>query len=335
MISEESLYSPIHTRTVLKILAFTLLVFCQCAIGQAKTSPPKPGIRREVAITFDDLPGVEMPSDKCDLLDFQQRNKKLISVLAKNHIPAIGFVVENRLCEEKRSGLPALLSLWLDAGLKLGNHSFSHFDLNTTPLDVYESDIIRGERTTKELLRTRGMQLEYFRHPYLHTGKDLGTKKALENFLTEHHYRIAPVTIDNQEWMFADVYANAVARRDIAMQRRVGEAYLSYMGDVFEFFEKLSRNVVGYEVKQILLLHDNALNSDYLDRLIGMMRARSYSFITLDEALTDPAYDLPDTYVGTEGVSWLHRWTISKGLKMKQEPREPPWIDTLYKNVPD
>ncbi len=213
----------------------------------------------------------------------------------------------------------------------LGNHSASHLDLNKTPTEIYEDDILRGEQVPKALLLGRGQELKYFRYPYLHAGNDIDAKVNVEQFLARHGYRIAPVTIDNQEWMFAEVYARALRGHDSAAARHIGAACIRYMQTMFEFFENLSRDLVGYEIKQVLLLHDNQLNADYLDRLLKMIRNRGYKFISLDQALQDSAYTLPDTYVGPEGISWLHRWAISKGWNMLQEPREPEWIDRLYK----
>jgi peptidoglycan-N-acetylglucosamine deacetylase len=287
-------------------------------------------IHREIAITFDDLPGVQMAGWSCSSKAFEDVNRKLIATLTANKIPALGLVVESRLCKENQNELTRLLSLWLDAGLELGNHSFSHFDLNTTSLARYQSDVIRGEATTQRLLRERGRKLKYFRHPYLHAGKDMETKRAFEKFLFERGYQIAPVTIDNQEWVFAEVYARALQRRDRVTAERVGAGYIAYMEEMFDFFEKLSIEVVGYEIKQVLLLHDNLLNADYLGELVQMMRKRGYAFVGLEQVLKDPAYGLPDNYAGPQGLSWLHRWSISKGMKMKEEPREPQWIREMF-----
>lgn len=287
---------------------------------------------REVAVTFDDLPGVAMlRSQRCNPKAFADMNRRLLKTITTHGIPAVGLVVEGGLCESQRHVLPELLGIWLDAGLELGNHSFSHFDLNDTPLARYQADVIRGEAVTARLLEQRGKRLRYFRHPFLHAGKDLRTKRAFERFLTDRGYRVAPVTIDNQEWVFAEVYAMAKDRGDTATAERVGAAYISYMDAVFGFFERRSVEVVGYEIKQVLLLHANPLNADYLDELVLMMKRRGYAFITLDRALKDPAYQLPDNYAGPKGLSWLHRWASSKGMAMKEEPREPAFIAGLFK----
>ena len=107
-------------------------------------------------------------------------------------------------------------------------------------------------------------------------------------------YRVAPVTVDNNDFMFANVYARARATNDREVAARVAEAYMPYMEGVFAHFERVSREFLGREVRQILLLHVNELNADYLDDLIRMLRGRRYRFISLDAALDDPAYALPD-----------------------------------------
>jgi peptidoglycan-N-acetylglucosamine deacetylase len=323
----------VKSRLLLGLLLICLLSASYRSSLQGQNQANQPVVRREVAVTFDDLPGVQrLQGQPCSSKAFADLNRKLIQGITAHRIPALGLVVESRLCEAQRAALPELLSLWLDAGLELGNHSFSHFDLNNTALETYKADVIRGETVTKKLLQKRGKELKYFRHPFLHAGKSLEVKRAFEKFISERGYKIAPVTIDNQEWVFADVYAKAKGRGNTKTAERIAAAYITYMEGIFEFFEKLSIEVVGYEVKQVLLLHVNPLNADYFEQLVQMMKKRGYAFISLDQALEDPAYGLPDHYAGPQGLSWLHRWAVSKGLKLREEPREPDFIATLYRS---
>lgn len=318
------------TNVALIGIAVCLLVCSFLAIVDSRELTRSQPRQREVAITFDDLPGVHTRGSGCDPKGLEALNRKLINSLTSHDIPALGLVVESRLCDNKKEALSGLLKLWLDAGLELGNHSYSHFDLNNTPLDKYQADVIRGELTTRKLLQETGLKLKYFRHPYLHAGKDIDTKRRFEKFLVERGYQVAPVTIDNQEWVFAEVYARAVRARDQATAQRVASAYVQYMEDIFEFFERRSIDVVGYEIKQVLLLHVNPLNADYFDKLVEMIKKRGYTFKTVDHVLKDPAYGLPDNYAGPVGLSWLHRWAITKGIENKAEPREPQWIKRLF-----
>lgn len=56
------------------------------------------------------------------------------------------------------------------------------------------------------------------------------------------------------------------------------------------------------------------------------MRKRGYRFITLEDALGDSAYSLPDTFVGEEGSGWLEHWAITQGKIPQGAPEMPQWV---------
>ncbi len=122
----------------------------------------------EVAVTFDDLPAQPGNAQVADI------NKKLVESIIRHKIPAVGFVNERRLyVRGETDARIALLRMWLDAGLELGNHTFSHLQIDHSSLADYKEDVIRGETVTRMLLGEKGMKLRYFRHPQLRTGPTL------------------------------------------------------------------------------------------------------------------------------------------------------------------
>ncbi|MGD2113722.1 MAG: polysaccharide deacetylase, partial [Acidobacteriota bacterium] len=157
-------------------------------------------------------------------------------------------------------------------------------------------------------------------------------------FLDDHGYRVAPVTVDNGEWIYAGAYAdvwNPPSREsDEAAMERLGEDYVRYMLDVVEYYEGQSREIVGELVPQSLLIHAYALNADRLDRLLTELEERGYEWITLEEALEHPAYARPalgseGSYTGPGGITWLHRWAIAEGRDpeiFRGEPEVPDWV---------
>jgi peptidoglycan/xylan/chitin deacetylase (PgdA/CDA1 family) len=226
-----------------------------------------------------------------------------------------------------------LLQAWVDAGIPLGNHTYSHIDINDVPLEKYEDDVVRGEKTYTRLMRGTGVTERWFRHPFTHTGPTDETKAALNKFLAGRGYRVAPFTIENSDWMFSTVYAKAKQAGDEALAARVREAYLAYSDTMFEWCETLAKDDFGRDIAQILLIHANELHTDTLDALLTRLEQRGYRFVTLGTAMKDAAYATPDELVTTFGPSWLHRWRIAKTLpsRMKDEPDPPQWVVDLSK----
>jgi len=288
---------------------------------------------RQVAITIDDLPLGGGDTSPCTLENVRRITAKLLRPFAEQKIPVIGFVNAGRCEGFTPQALREILNMWLDAGADLGNHTYSHPDLNNTPLEQYEADLLRGEPAVREVLAARGKTLRYFRHPFLRTGLDLATKRALENFLAAHGYTVAPVTLDNSDYMFAAVYSDALRRHDQKLAEKVKSDYIPYMDSIFAFFETRSREVVGHEIAQTLLIHVHQLNADSMPALLEMMRSRGYEFVTLDRALTDDGYRLPNEYAGPGGFSWIHRWSMTKHMQPKGEPDEPHYIAEAYKRL--
>ena len=272
--------------------------------------------KRQVAITIDDLPAV----CTCKSGAWSALTDGILRALGERQAPAIGFVNEGKLYPQ-RGAQPAeapdparveLLQRWLNAGLELGNHTFSHPNLHQTPLTDFQADVLRGEEVTGRL-DDEHEGVRYFRHPYLRTGTELGTKRKLETFLEEHGYEIAPVTIDNAEWIYARAFDIALDTDRPELASRVSDAYLDYMIRQTAFFEDQSRKLLGRELRQVLLIHANRLNAAVLGDLLDRLSERGYAFISLSEALKDPAYERLDEYTGAAGISWIQRWAWAEG----------------------
>jgi peptidoglycan/xylan/chitin deacetylase (PgdA/CDA1 family) len=285
---------------------------------------------RQLALTFDDLPGADAAAPLDALRD---QNRRILDALGGAGATATGFVNEGRLrTQGERDARVALLAAWLDAGCDLGNHTFAHLGLSATPLREYEDGVVRGEAVTRSLLGTRGLRLEYFRHPFTQTGPTPEIKEAFERFLAERGYTIAPFTVEAADYMFAALDEDARRAGDAAGIARIRAAYLEHNDVMFGWFETLARNEFGRDIPQVLLAHVNRLNADVLPDLLARLRARGYGFVPLRQALADPAYATPDRYVGKNGPSWLHRWSVALGkpMRLRDEPDPPQWVLDAY-----
>lgn len=89
--------------------------------------------------------------------------------------------------------------------------------------------------------------------------------------------RVAPVTVDNSDYLFALAFARAVQRGDRESTRAIADEYVAYMTRVVAYYEQQSTALFGREIPQVLLIHASALNAgpvrrsqrDYLDSSMG------------------------------------------------------------------
>ena len=313
----------------------SLVLLCLCALlaGHATAAEPD----RRIAVTIDDLPWARL--DGIVPSDLRARHDRLRAQRRRVDIPVVGFVNENKLevdgvVDPQRL---AMLDDWLDAGAELGNHAYSHADLHHVGVEAFEKEVLDGERQLRPLLAARRQVPRWFRHPYLRAGRDPEEAAVVAEFLRQHGYRIAPVTVDNGEWVWAFAYANVMdsqpdspARQGLLERLRLG--YVPYMLNKLDYYEAQSTQLLGYALPQVWLMHANELNADTFVALVEGTLRRGYRFVTLEEALRDPAYAHADGYRGKYGPSWLHRWAMAEN-KPKDfyagEPGVPKWVFEL------
>jgi len=293
-----------------------------CAL--ALLPPAAHGREIKIALTFDDLPALSIVSDQGYI---DSTNIKLLRGLKQHRFPATGFVNEGKLDEGERKAQIANLKRWVDAGMELGNHTFSHESPNTLGAPEYIADIARGEPVTRALMAGHHRRLRWFRHPYLETGYPASVKALIETWLAGHGYRIAPVTIDAEDWEFAEPYDDAIARNDVAAQRRIKSEYLSYTEKRIGWSLASARILFGRDISHVMLLHGTRLNADSIDELAYLLKRLHLRPVSLARAMRDRAYRNPDGYGGKDGINWLERWSLSLGKDLPDAGNEDPPAD--------
>jgi peptidoglycan/xylan/chitin deacetylase (PgdA/CDA1 family) len=292
-------------------------------------------INKEICISVDDLPYITKVFNGSE--KGQYITDKILSTFKKYNVVALGsvnsgkFIVNDEIDYTKVN----ILNQWLDSGMILANHTFSHKDYNKIFLSEFRNDILKGELYLKYIHPQVQNDRKYFRHPLLHRGDIKEKADSLQSFLDSLGYIIAPVTIDNSDYIFSWAYEKALSQRNDTLAKKIGGDYIAYMSSVMDYYENQSINLLGYNVKHILLTHANLLNADYMDSLLKMYSEKGYNFISIDEALKDNCYkDFKDEFYKKSGVSWIHRWAYTMGKRgdfFKGEPEVPAYINELVK----
>lgn len=266
-------------------LSFLIALFATATLAHAQE--PK-----QLAITFDDLPFGY--GRNLTLAEQREAVTRVLAVLEKHRVKATVFVIGRTVTDANRGLVDAVVR----AGHFVGNHSFSHQDLGVVSAKDYILDIQKGDEAIRPWLK--GVQ--YFRYPFLRQGNTIEKRDAVLSWLTSRGIVVAPVTIDNDDYLYNQRLVDAKAE---GRAMDVRNAYLDHMSEAAAYYDAKGRARMGRAVKQVLLLHMNYLNSLYLDDLLQRFRDDGWSFITFEEALKDEVYRLKYDYVGLKGAGHL------------------------------
>lgn len=289
----------------------TLLCFIAVALSaQART----------VAITVDDLPYAGEGSAP----DAEAMNSKLLAAFKTYHVPVTGFVIQQRVESLGADRGANILRQWTRQGLDLGNHTWSHSDVNDLSIAQIKDEIVRGESTIGPV--------KFFRFPMNHTGDTKEKHDAIAAFLAGRGYRLAVCTIDTSDYVFNNAYLLMLGKKDESNAKKLRAEYLAYSETEIDYYAALNKQVLGYEPPEIMLLHADRLNAETINAILLQFKARGYRFVTLTEALSDPVYRNPDTYITKFGMMWGYRWARERNVKVngKLETDPPAWV-TSYR----
>jgi peptidoglycan/xylan/chitin deacetylase (PgdA/CDA1 family) len=93
--------------------------------------------KRTVAITVDDLPyaaGNAAADAAGEASQAENVNRRLLAAFRARRVPVTGFVIQERV-EALGAAGPKILKRWTSEGLDLGNHTYSHPDINSLTVE--------------------------------------------------------------------------------------------------------------------------------------------------------------------------------------------------------
>ena len=250
-----------------------------------------------VALTFDDLPAAGS-------LPLGENRSKIATVLTSelktNHLEGTyGFV--NAVKLENDPDAQQALRIWIDAGMNIGNHTWSHPSINGNTVETYESEIALNEPALAQYAGKSDWH--WFRYPFLWEGETLEKRHAVRAYLKEHGYRVAQVTLDFEDYAWNDAYGRCSAKQDDAAITWLRQSYLENAAEYIKLGREEEHIAFGHEIPNVLLLHATAFTTLMLPDLIDLLRKQGFRFASLPKVERNAAYALdPDAalqYGGT------------------------------------
>jgi lysophospholipase L1-like esterase/peptidoglycan/xylan/chitin deacetylase (PgdA/CDA1 family) len=274
------------------------------AIRAAPQTEPAPML----AFTFDDMPAHSaLPSNTTRI----EIGNRIIAALKAGGAPAFGFV--NGVLIDREPASAPVLGAWRKAGLPLGNHGWSHANLGEISDDQFVAELTRNEPLLAARMGTEDWH--WFRYPFLaEASNDPARRARIRGLLAAHGYKVAPVTMNFDDWAYNDVYARCVGKGDNAAIAALEMDWLDAAAVNISRYREMSHKLFGRDIPYVILMHLGALDAEMLPKLIDLYKSRGFRFVSLAEATRDPYYAdevnpaLPPEPQGLEGRM------IAKGL---------------------
>ncbi|MDQ0251308.1 lysophospholipase L1-like esterase [Sphingomonas kyeonggiensis] len=288
--------------------------------GRVAAAPAAPAPM--IAFTFDDLTAhAPLPAGYTRTGIAEQ----IIAALKAGNAPVMGFI--NGVQLEREPASAPVLDKWRAAGLPLGNHGWSHANLNDLSDAQFLSELEKNEPILKAKMGTADWR--WFRYPFLSEASADPAKRArIRKLLAERGYKVATVTMDFSDWAFNNTYARCVAKGDADAILRMEHSWLGNAAVQADRSREMAKALYGRDIPYVLLMHLGAFDAHMMPRLIALYREKGYRFVSIEEAERD-AYYAPETNPALPPQpQGLNGAMAAKGLKEPLAPALLP-LDTM------
>jgi peptidoglycan-N-acetylglucosamine deacetylase len=272
---------------------------------------------QKVAITFDDLP---LNGDLPPGVTRTEIARETLAVLKKWHVPAAyGFVNARKL--EGDADAAEALKVWA-AAEPVGNHTYTHMDLNANPPEAFEREIEQDEPVL-ELLAAKDASWRWLRYPFLREGDTVEKRRVVRAYMQAHQYRVAQVTLDWEDYLWNSAYARCEAKKDATSIAWLRSSYLNTASAYLDLGRDLAKLVYGHDINHVLLLHLGAFSSTILPDALDLLEKKGFTLVTLEEAESDPAYETDPDAGSKYGGTLLEQWMDARKIKYPAVMEKP------------
>jgi peptidoglycan/xylan/chitin deacetylase (PgdA/CDA1 family) len=294
------------------------MILC-AAVGLAAL----PAKATSIALTFDDLPAHASLPPGVTRVEVAER---IIAALKAAHAgPVYGFV--NGVQIEREPASEPVLGMWRAAGFPLGNHTWSHINLDQTTAEAFEAEVVRNEPVLEQHMA--GADWHWLRYPFLAEGNTPEKRAAVRAFLAGRGYRIASVTMSFDDYAFNDAYARCAAKDDRAAIAGMEAMYLKAADESLAYSKSLSQAALGREIPFVLLMHLGAFDARMLPRLLDLYRDHGVTFVSLPQAEADPFYAADRAAAPLPLALTLENAARAKDLAIPSKSWNPGDLDAL------
>ena len=276
-----------------------------------------------VALSFDDLPaagGLRPGMSRVKILT------ALTTELRAAHIKGVYGNV-NAVDLPGDPDCQQALRVWRAAGMKIGNHTFSHPSLDAVSAASFDANIAKNEPYLREFAGKSNWH--WFRYPYLEEGNTVAKHLAVRHWLRAHHYRIAEVTLNFNDDDWSDPYIRCKAQHNTAAIDWLEKSYMQNAAEFIPLERQEQQVAFGHEIPNVLLLHATEFTTLMLPRLIDLLRHQGFRFSTVPKVERNRAYHHDPAVALPGGGSFTTMTLLARHRLVYLSPHAPEPVEKL------
>ncbi|PXY23086.1 hypothetical protein DI005_22970 [Prauserella sp. PE36] len=207
---------------------------------------------------------------------------------------------------------------WVDAGHHVGNHTHYHASLNWVKPSVYIDDIKRSEDVIGSYIERAPSK--YFRYCMDMWGNSPEKTAQVQAWLAKAGYLAAPLSYWFYDAQFAVPYLRALHNKDEGVRNWILDKFVETAIDQFKRQVNLSYQALGRQQVHIGLLHGTPVTGDAADRVLAGLKELGVEFVTLEEAMADPANVIPPNTVTPMFRNFTQKWAEIENVAVEGIP---------------
>lgn len=183
---------------------------------------------------------------------------------------------------------------------------------------------LEGNSDAAEALKIWAADEPMGNHTYGHMNLNQNAPEAFEREIDQNEPALELLAGKDADWHwlrypFLHEGDTIEKRRAVCLK----SSYLEIEASCLDLGRALAKLVYGHEINHVLLLHLGAFSSTILPDAFDLMEKKGFTFVTLQEAESDPVYE-GDPDVGSKyGGTLLELWVEAKKIKFPPVMAKP------------
>jgi peptidoglycan/xylan/chitin deacetylase (PgdA/CDA1 family) len=253
---------------------------------------------------------------------------RAIAIALNKHGAGGSWGFGNSWAIEMQPDLADVLDEWVAAGHHVGNHTHNHPVLTDIGAGRYCWEIDKADEALDRWISKAPAKV--FRYTLCHWGDTEQKRARVAGHLRSRGYAAADVTTWWYEWLWNRAWRYALDRGDHTAMARLESDFIEATVAQVRYDHETMFAHFGRDVPGIALGHTVPFFAAVADRLFERLVREGVSFVSLEDAMSDPAYDQVGTVVSGKFLVYQQKLADAQGHPC---PAVAPAIAHLHERV--